>query len=62
MSGNLDGVTCLMDHSPSAGSPLAAAAQEAAGDQDEAQHCPGQGDVPPTKGGDGVNTREGVNT
>ena len=58
MSGNLDGVTCLMDHSPCAGSPLAAAAQEAAGDQDEAQHCPHhQGDVPPTKVGDGAGVK-----
>ena len=45
-----DGVTCLMDHSPCVGSPLAAAAHAAADDQDEDhqsthRHC----DVPPTK-------------
>ena len=41
---NIDGVTCLM--SPCA-RVLASAAQEAAGDQDEVQHCPQhQVDVP----------------
>ena len=41
MAGNLDCVTCLMSPCDCV---LAAAAQEAVGGQDEAKHCPGQGD------------------